>query len=124
MIVTVLIPLPVFHNPDEQGNREPIEDEHFVQTAEEITKMFPDGGGTLSIFRGGQVRGFWWDRGVVDKDVLALLEVDLEDTPANRERVTAYAKEILRERFRQKAIYVKWIGPIETWIVRDEVEVK
>jgi hypothetical protein len=123
MIVTVLIPLPVFHNPDEQGRREPIEDERFMRTAEEISEMF-HGGGTLSVFRDGQVRGFWWDRGVVDKDVLALLEVDLEDTPANRERVRAYARDVLKERFSQKAIYVKWIGPIETWIVKDEEEIE
>ena len=83
MIVTALIPLPLFYNPDELGKRDPIEDELFVRTAEEIAKRFR-GGGTLWVFREGQVRGFWWDRGAIDKDVLALLEVDMEDTPANR----------------------------------------
>ncbi len=122
MIVTVLIPLPVFYSSDEQGNREPIEDEQFVRTAEEISDMF-HGGGTLSIFPDGQVRGFWWDCGAVDRDVLALLEVDVEDTPANRQKVRVYAKEVLKKRFRQKAIYVKWIGPIETWVVKDEEQV-
>jgi hypothetical protein len=82
------------------------------------------GGGTLFVFPEGQVRGFWWDRGVVDRDVLALVEVDLEDTPENRERLRAYAKDVLRQRFGQKAIYVKWIGPIETWIVKEEEEVQ
>ena len=94
MLVTVLIPLPVFYNPDQEGKREPIEDEHFVRTAEEISEMFRRGG-SLSVFRDGQVRGFWWDRGAVDKDVLALLEVDVEDTPANRETVRTYAREVL-----------------------------
>lgn len=122
MIVTALIPLPLFHNPDEQGGRRPIEDEHFTRTAEEISTMF-QGGGTLSVFPDGQVRGFWWDRGVVDRDVLALLEVDLEDTPENRETLRAYARDVLRRRFLQKAIYVKWIGPIETWTVKEEEEV-
>ena len=106
--MTALIPLPLFRNPDEQGRREPIQDEHFVQTAEEITEMF-HGGGTLWFFRDGQVRGFWWDRGAVDKDVHALLEFDIEDTAANRERVRTY---------------VKLIGPVETWTVKDDEEVE
>lgn len=122
MVVTALIPLPLFRNPDEQGRRETIEDEHFVQTAEEITAMF--GGGTLWSFPDGQVRGFWWDRGAVDKDVHALLEFDIEDTPANRERVRTYAREVLKPRFRQKAIYVKLIGPVEAWTVQDDMEVE
>lgn len=119
MTVTALIPLPLFHNPDERGRRKPVRDEHFVQTAEEITELF-HGGGTLLCFRDGQVRGFWWDHGAVDKDVHALLEFDIEDTVANRERVRTYAREVLKKRFQQKAIYVKWIGPVETWIVKDE----
>lgn len=119
MIVTVLIPLPLFYNTDEHGKREPIDEHHFVRTAEEVTEMFL-GGGTLWTFRDGQVRGFWWDRGAVDKDTHALLEFDVEDTVAIREVVRTYAREVLKERFRQKAIYVKWIGPVETWVVRDE----
>ena len=119
MVVTALIPLPLFYNPDELGKRDPIEDELFVRTAEEIAERFR-GGGTLWVFREGQVRGFWWDRGAIDKDVLALLEVDMEDTPANRARLKAYAKQVLKARFRQTAIYVKWIGPVETWVVHEE----
>ena len=119
MIVTVLIPLPLFYNADEHGKREPIMEQHFERTAEEITEIF-HGGGTLSIFRDGQVRGFWWDRGAVDRDTHALLEFDIEDSSVNRGIVRAWAREVLKERFRQKAMYVKWIGPVETWVVSDE----
>lgn len=78
------------------------------------------GGGTLFVFRQGGPRGFWWDRGVVDRDTLALLEVDIPDTAAARGWLRGYAREVLLKRFRQKAIYLKFIGPVETLLVRDE----
>lgn len=46
-----------------------------------------------------------------------MLEVDLVDTPENRSWLTAYARDVLMERFQQKAIYVKLVGPIQTFIV-------
>ena len=116
-IVTVLMRLPLFYNPDVQGEREPVEDEKFVQTADEIAREF--GGGTLFVFREDEPRGFWWDRGVVDRDTLALLEVDVPDTPAARAWLKTYARAVLRERFRQKAIYLKFVGPVETLVVTD-----
>jgi len=75
-VVTVLILLPVHHNPDAAGRRDPVEDENFTTTAEEIAIAF-QAGGTLHMRREGTVSGFWWDRGIVDRDVLAILEVDL-----------------------------------------------
>ena len=122
MKVTALIPLPLFYNPEESGRREPVENEHFERTAEEIAKQF--GGGMLWRFEDGQVRGFWWDSGAIDRDDLAMLEVDIDDTPANREKLKKYVKEVLRKRFRQKAIYVKWVGPVETWLVTEQEEIK
>lgn len=121
MVVTVLIPLPLFLNPDEHGKREPVDDEDFVRTGEEITELF--GGGTLWVFRDGQARGFWWDGGTIDRDSLAMLEVDIEDTAANRAKLKGYVKHVLKKRFRQKAIYVKWVGPVETWVVNDQDEI-
>lgn len=50
-LVTVLLRLPLFYNPDAQGKREPVEDEKFVRTAEEVAEQF--GGGTLR-FPGGR----------------------------------------------------------------------
>lgn len=117
-LVTVLLRLPPFYNPDAQARREPVEDEKFIQTVEEIAQQF--GGGTLFVFRQGDPRGFWWDRSVVDRDTLALLEVDVPDTAETREWLRGYARGVLLKRFRQKAIYLKFIGPVETLLVTDE----
>ena len=117
-LVTVLLRLPLFYNPDTQAGREPVEDERLIRTAEEIAQQF--GGGTLFMFRQEDPRGFWWDQGVVDRDTLALLEVDVPDTAEARDWLRGYARGVLLKRFRQKAIYLKFIGPVETLLVTDE----
>jgi hypothetical protein len=116
--ITVLLRLPVFYNPDAAGYRAPVEDEKFLDTADELARRF--GGGALFIFRHDPPRGFWWDQGVVDRDVLALIEVDVPDTRESREWLRAYARDVLRERFRQKAIYLKFVGPVEHLVVNEE----
>ena len=116
--ITALILLPLFYNPEPGGKRRPVEDEKFVLTAEEIAAMF--GGGTLYRFQQESPRGFWWNAGVVGADVLALLEVDIPDSAANRARLISYARDVLKERFAQEAIYVKFVGPMEAFIVEDE----
>jgi hypothetical protein len=118
-VVSVLIPLPVFYNPDAQGVRRAVDDEKFMTTADEIAKEW-EAGGTIRVFRDGNPRGFWWDKGIVDRDVLALLEVDLVDSPEMRGWFKAYAKTVLLERFDQKAIYLKFVGPVETLVVTRE----
>jgi hypothetical protein len=116
--ITVRLRLPLFYNPDASGHREPVEEEKFLDTADEIARQF--GGGTLFVFRHDPPRGFWWDEGFVDRDVLALIEVDVPDTTAAREWLRGYARNVLRERFRQKAIYLKFVGPIEHLVVSEE----
>jgi hypothetical protein len=116
--ITVLLRLPVFYNPDAVGHRAPIENDKFLDTADELARRFD--GGTLFIFRHDPPQGFWWDHGVVDRDVLALIEVDVPDTTESREWLRAYARDVLRERFRQKAIYLKFVGPIEHPIISEE----
>jgi len=116
--VTVLLRLPLFYNPDASGHREPVEDAKFLVTAEEIARRF--GGGTLFVFRQDAPRGFWWAEGIVDQDVLALIEVDAPDTADSREWLRTYARDVLRERFRQKAIYLKFVGPVEHLVVSEE----
>ena len=51
---------------------------------------------------------------------LALLEVDFPDTAANRTKLISYARDVLKKRFEQDAIYVKFVGPIESLVVEDE----
>ena len=115
--VTVLLRLPVFSSPDALGHRVPIEDDKFLETADEIARRF--GGGTLFVFRRDPPRGFWWDQGILDRDVLALTEVDVPDTRESRDWLRMYAGDVLRERFQQKAIYLKFVGPVEHLVVTE-----
>jgi len=96
----------------------PVEDEKFLDTADELAEQF--GGGTLFIFRHDPPRGFWWDEGVVERDVLALIELDVPDTAEARVWLRDYARDVLRRRFQQKAIYLKFVGPVEHLIVSEE----
>src|SRR5205823_5483919 len=116
--ITVLLRLPVFYNPDAAGYRAPLEDGKFLDMADALARRF--GGGTVFIFRHDPPQGFWWDQGVVDRDVLALIEVDVPDTMESREWLRAYARGVLRERFRQKAIYLKFVGQVEHLVVSEE----
>ncbi|MGH9661502.1 MAG: hypothetical protein ACRD96_23345 [Bryobacteraceae bacterium] len=115
--MTVLIHLPIFYNPDRPGRRRAIEDEKFCLTAEEVAAQFH--GGFLHVFRGGEARGFWWNKGIVYHDVLALLEVDVPDTGESRRWLRRYAQDVLIKRFRQKAIYMKFVRPVEDLLVSE-----
>lgn len=107
--MTVLIPLPCYYNADRDGHRRRIEDEKFTSTAEEVALAF-EGGGTLWRWpNSSTMRGFWWSRGFLHQDVLAALEVDVLDTPQNRAWFQNWALALL-ERFKQDAIYVKFVG--------------
>lgn len=111
-IITALIHLPLFYNPQEQGTRELIEEEKFVVTAEEISKEF--GGGLLHLYRETSAKGFWRSRNIVQRDDIVLLEVDVPDTRESREWLKSYARDILLRRFQQDAIYIKLVKPTET----------
>ena len=52
--------------------------------------------------------------------MLALIEVDVRDTRESREWLRAYARDVLRERFQQTAIYLKFVGPVEHLVVAEE----
>ncbi len=116
--ITILIPLPLFYNPDGHAAREPVEDERFIVTAEEITQRF--GGGVLHRFKDDPPTGFWWNKGVLSKDEMGAFEVDVLDTEENRQWIKSYAKDVLLKRFRQDAIYLRFIGPVESLEVTEE----
>jgi hypothetical protein len=117
-LLTALIILPVTYNPDADGKQRAVEDEKFILTAEEIARKF--GGGTIHRYPGGNVEGFWWDKGILYSDVHAVLEVDVPDSAPSRTWLRSYAKKVLMKRFEQKAIYIKLVGPIEQIIVDEE----
>ena len=89
-----------------------------MRTAEELTKRFD--GCTLFRFPADPPRGYWRDRGFVDRDVLALIEVDVPDTWESREWLRDYARDVLLSRFKQKAIYVKFVQPVEQLVITEE----
>jgi len=107
---TALVLLPVAYIPDERGVRRPVEDTKFEMTMVEIASRF--GGGTLFRISDGNPKGYWWDRGFVDEDVLAILEVDLTDIEESIAWLRQYTRHVLLRRFEQKAIYLRIIGPV------------
>lgn len=64
--------------------------------------------------------GFWWNKGVLSQDEMGAFEVDLLDTEENRRWMKSYAKAVLLKRFRQDAIYLRFIGPVESLEVTEE----
>lgn len=116
--ITVLIPLPVFYNQDAHGHRAPVEDEKFIATAKEISRQF--GGGVLHRYKDEAPAGFWWNKGVLSQDQMGAFEVDILDTEENRRWIKSYVKNVLLKRFRQDAIYLRFIGPVESLEVTEE----
>lgn len=118
----VLIPIPLLYNEDEHGVRKPIEDEKFFETGEELERKFD--GCTVYKREANSTVGFWWDHieFIAHKDPIVVFEMDVLDTEANREWLKAYGRDVLLKRFRQKAIYIKMIGPIQTLLIH-EIEV-
>lgn len=118
LYITVLIPLPLFYNPDVHGVCQVVEEEKFLATAQDISQKF--GGGTLHRFKDESPKGFWWNKGILSQDDLTIFEVDIPDTDESRKWIKSYAKNVLLKRFRQDAIYLRFIGPIETLEVTEE----
>lgn len=114
--LVALVVLPERYNPDSTGLGRTVEGEKFERTMSEIAARF--GGGVLWRFQGEAPKGFWWDRGVLYRDELTVLEVDIPNDAAARGWLTRYARETLLQRFGQKAIYIKLVGPIEIQLVR------
>lgn len=110
--VTALIELPIYYNPDETGPRQQIDENKFQDTYKEISLKF---GGCIVHPMG---KGFWWDRGVYWEDDMVLVEVDVPDEEESRIWLLQYLKNTLLQRFKQEAIYIKWIKMVDVMIVR------
>ena len=116
--ITVLLRLPVFDNPDAAGYRASIEDDKFSghggRTRPPLRRRYAlhlsprPAARVLVGSRRCRSRRAGTDRG------------DVPDTTESRDWLRAYARDVLRERFRQKAIYLKFVGPVEHLIVSEE----
>lgn len=118
--LVALVVLPQQYNPKADGHRRRIEEGKFTKSMKEIAARF--GGGVLWRFGSDAPRGFWWDRGVLYEDEIAVVEVDIWNNEASKEQLIEYARDILCKRFRQKAIYVKFLGPIDVEVVNVSLE--
>jgi hypothetical protein len=56
----------------------------------------------------------------VDRDTHAVIEIDMEDPTHSRRNLIDYVREVLLNRFRQKAIYIKFIVPVDRLVVTEE----
>lgn len=117
-LLTALVTLPVTYNADARGRRKQIESSKYERTMEEIAKQF--GGGVLWQFGSATPRGYWWSRGILYKDDLAAVEVDIPNDADSRAWLENYARDVLLDRFKQEAIYIKFLGPIEVMTVEVE----
>ena len=116
--ITVLLRLPVFYNAHIAGYRAPVENGKFLDTADELARRF---GGARSPSSAMTLReGSGGTRALSTQTCWVLIEVDVPDTTESRDWLRAYARDVLLERFRQKAIYLKSVGPVEHLIVSEE----
>lgn len=112
--ITALIILPKYYNPDNQGHRKAVERRKCILTAKEITKLFADFDGGCTLHWDPKT-GFWGKHGKIMQDDIVLLEVDI---PADgKQRLIKYARDVLKRRFQQEAIYIKFLPYSEVNIV-------
>lgn len=109
-------PYTIKYNPDTRGLRRRVEKEKYQRTMDEIAAKF--GGGFLWDFGRQSPKGFWWDRGVLYKDEVNLVEVDIPNESSAKSWLIRYACDTMTRRFEQEAIYIKFVGPIEVQVVR------
>jgi len=74
-LMVALVLLPLAYNTDSSGHRRQVEEQRYVDTMSEIARKF--GGGVLWRWpRGVRPQGFWWSRGILFDDHIAVIEVD------------------------------------------------
>jgi hypothetical protein len=116
--------LPEFYNPDEKGNTVKVEEEKFIQTADEMAILL-DGGGTLwknprpDNIQG--ITGIWYDKHRRYVDNMRILVLEIQDTPQKREWIQHHIKNHLLDRFKQSAIYSLIIPKIQPILIRNSI---
>lgn len=131
-MVTAIITLPLFYNPQQGGRRRTVEADRFYYTLLEIDEKF--GGCRLKGNREVIDRlqhafnemaliateapaqlGSWLSGGRLYIDPEIELEVEIPDNEESREWLRKYEKEILRQRFQQEQVYIRllhWVEPL------------
>ena len=115
MYVTVFLYLPEYYNPDSEGKREKIDEDKFIKTAEEIALQL-SGGGVLHPHYNKS--GIWYDDNIKYSDDLRIFEFDIVDKQENKDWLIQYVRDTLLKRFKQIAIYIKFIPYVEPVLVR------
>lgn len=118
--VMVWIYLSEYYNPDEKGDILKVEEKKILMTADEIALNLAGGGTLRENPRAENITGIWHDSGKRYLDKIRILEFDVVDNKENRDWVINYCKEILLERFKQEAIYVKFISRVEPVLIKVE----
>lgn len=117
--VTGIILLPIYYNPDERGERKKVEGNKFRITCREITAImmqrYGEGGCTL---HPEPKKGFWGRGGVIFEDDMVAIEIDnLPDTEEDKQWLVQYARDVLRSRFQQEVILVKFVWLVQVYTV-------
>jgi len=112
---TALILLPVEYNPNKKGKRGQIPVKDFQDTAVEISKLFEKYGLGCTIDPYPK-HGIWAELGVIYEDVSVILEIN-SLPKAEKGRLIKYCKNKLLDRFKQKAILIKFIPQVQAEIV-------
>lgn len=110
--VTALVVLPKLYNPDRWGRRRQVEAAKFRATCIDITGRF---GGC--ILHEDPKTGYWEKAGIIFEDDVEVLEVDMVDAAEERQWIIDYARNVLLERFKQEAIYIKFVRFVEVEMV-------
>jgi hypothetical protein len=99
---TVTVLLPLIHNPNKVGIRLPVSLRKIWWTIREIKRDFSGFTPSLSL-------GWCKDDGIWDLHLR--VEIDIEITPDAEVKLLCW-KEVLRDRFRQRAMYMRASAPI------------
>lgn len=103
--VTALIPIPF----DGPRSRKRSHERALTTTAEELARRF--GGGVLWRPDDRLIQGYWWKQGIIQRQDISLIEVDVPDRASNLRWLKTYVGSTLLQRFQQEAIYVKFVRP-------------
>jgi hypothetical protein len=106
--LSVVVQVPLFHNPDGNGVRAPVDLARLAETEAEIRQHFD--GYSRSVIEDGWYR----ENNKEFSDRLFRYEIVFAPTPSSLEFLEQWSV-ILRCRFRQRAIYMVFTGPIITW---------